>query len=246
MRKICLKIIALFACFLSICGIIGFVSGFLVSFGVKKIIPDTFEMPLGDLKGIAVDSEGNIYCGAQFYSRVQVYNIEGKFLYGKCFDSSGGAFKIKINEKDQLEVMTFRGHRRLLFSREGTLLNERSNVSTFKVGFENVNDKYCFDEKRNIEYQIKPILLPFPKSIPLFGSHIIKKESSGKEIVIINTPFYKWLLMGPFPGFLFMFIGFPIYSIVLGKKIKIRLLFWEINKDSRKINSIDDLKVDEF
>jgi len=228
MKKVCVQIIAIFACLLTVCGIIGFVSGFLVSFGLYKAIPDSFEMPLGDLTGIAVDSEGNIYCGTPFYSRVQVYDIEGKFLYGKCFDSSGGAFKIKINENDQLEVMTYRGHKKLLFSKNGTLLNERSNVSTFKVGFENVNDKYCFDEKRNISYQITPILLPFPKSIHLLGAHIVKKDATGKETIIIKTPFYKWFFMGPFPGFLFIFIGTPVYSIILGKKIKIRLLFWNI------------------
>ena len=30
-----------------------------------------FEMPLGALEGVAVDSDGNIYCASQFYSRVQ-------------------------------------------------------------------------------------------------------------------------------------------------------------------------------
>ena len=146
MQRLYIKIIALFACFLSIIGLIGFLSGFIVAFGrLYRIIPDSFEMPLGDLKGIAVDTEGNIYCGAQFYSRFQVYNAEGKFLYGKCFNSGGGAFKIKINSDSKIEIMTYRGQRKYLFDKDGTLLSKRSNVSTYKVGFEKVNDKYFYD-----------------------------------------------------------------------------------------------------
>ena len=229
MKKLCLKIIATFACLLTVFGLIGFLSGFLIAFGrLYRVIPDSFEMPLGQLEGIAVDSNGNIYCGAQFYSRIQVYDMEGRFLYGKCFDSDGGAFKIKINSDGQLEVATYRGKNKYIFSNDGTLLYNRSNDSSYLLGFEKINDYYCYDEKRDITYQIEPILLPWPKSMPFLGSHVVKKDASGTETVIIKTPFYKWLFMGPFPGFLFMFIGFPTYSIILGKKVKIKLLFWTI------------------
>jgi hypothetical protein len=245
MKKLCVKIIAIFAFLLTIIGIVGFFGDILLSCGLYRVIPDSFEMPLGDLRGIAVDSEGNIYCGAQFYSRIQIYDIEGSFLYGKCLDSHSGAFKIKININDQLEVAKYRGDQRYIFAKDGTLLSKRSNVSNFLVGFEKINDYYCYDENRDITYQIKPILLPWPKFMPFFGSYVIKKDTSGKETVIIKTPFYKWLFMGPFPGFLFIFIGLLIYKLILGKKF--RLFCWTINRDkNRDIKSINDLRVDRF
>lgn len=246
MKILHVKIIVIFARLLIIIGIIGFLSGVMIPSG---LIPDSFEMPLGDLQGIAVDSEGNIYCGAQFYSRFQVYNAEGKFLYGKCFNSGRGTFKIKVNSDDKIEIMTYRGQRKYLFDKDGTLLNERKNLSTYKVGFEQVDDFYYYDKKQEITYQIKPILLPpvilaHSTLIAPFGSHVVKKDVSGKQTVIIKTPLYKWLFMGPFPSLLFILIGGLVYSIIIGKKVK--LLFWTINKDGRDINSIDDMRVDKF
>ncbi len=246
MKKLCVKIISIFARLLTIIGFIGFVSGFIIPSG---LIPDSFEIPLGNLKGIAVDSEGNIYCGAQFYSRFQVYNAKGKFLYGKCFNSGGGAFKIKINSDDKIEIMTYRGKRKYLFDNDGTLLYKRKNLSSYKVGFEQVDDFYCYDRKQEITYQIKPILLPpviFAHStlIAPFGSHVVEIDSSGKETVIIKTPFYKWLFMGLFPAILFILIGGFVYCIIIGKKVK--LFFWTINDDGRDINSINDMRVDKF
>jgi len=193
-------------------GLIGFISGFNVSLFLYKIIPDSFEMPLGDLKGLAVDSEGNIYCGTQFYSRFQVYNRNGRFLYGKCFDSGGGAFKIKINSDDKIEIMTYRGQIKYLFDKDGTLLYKRENSPSYKVGFEQVDDFYCYDRTQEITYQLKPILLPpvilaHSTLISPFGSHVLKKDASGKQTVIIQSPFHKWLFMGPSPAFLIMIIS---------------------------------------
>ena len=66
----------------------GFLRGFLTSIGTVKS-EKTFErLPLGDLRGIAVDNDGRVYCGLQFYGRVQVYNNQGKFpvLFGEEAD----------------------------------------------------------------------------------------------------------------------------------------------------------------
>lgn len=244
MKVLHIKCIAILARLLMIIGFIGWFSGFILSSGLYRIIPDSFEMPLGDLQGIAVDSEGNIYCGSKYYSRIQVYDIDGRFLYGRHIASAMGVFKIKINNYDQLEVATYSGDKRYIFAKDGTLLSKRSNAANFLAGFDKINNYYCYDEKRDITYRIKPILLPWPKSMPFLGSHIVKKDASGKETVIIKTPFYKWLFMGPFPGFLLLFIGLLIYNIIVGKKTK--WLFWTINKDDMDACNIDDLRVDKF
>ncbi len=91
--KITLRIIA-YA--LLVLGGVGWFSGFFP----LPWLDSTFEMPLGDLKGIAVDSSGQIYCGAQFYSRIQQYDFSGRFVAGWFIDSSGGAFRIRINTND--------------------------------------------------------------------------------------------------------------------------------------------------
>lgn len=67
----------------TVIGCIGFFAGALTGLGFDFRNLDSFELPLGNLRGIAVDSEGNIYCGLQFYSRIQVYDAQGNFIYGK-------------------------------------------------------------------------------------------------------------------------------------------------------------------
>ena len=104
-------------------GSIGFLAGFwaIESESLPEVL-DSFELPLGELSGIAIDSEGNIYCGLMSYSRVQVYDTEGEFLFSRFIDRSGGAFRIRINENDQLEVATARSDKLYIFEKDGTLV----------------------------------------------------------------------------------------------------------------------------
>ena len=97
---------------------------FLVPYCLYKVIPDSFEMPHGDLKGIAVDSEGEIYCGVQFYNRIEVYNSKGKFLYGKFLgDGIRGPFRMKINSNGQLEIVTSSGTR-YVYNKDGNKIKK--------------------------------------------------------------------------------------------------------------------------
>jgi hypothetical protein len=71
-------------------GGVGWFSGFLdIPWAGSK-----YEMPPGDLRGLAVDASGNICCGAQSYSRVQKYDPEGRFLFSLRIGAGGGAFRI--------------------------------------------------------------------------------------------------------------------------------------------------------
>ena len=222
MFRICSYLVTRILFLIMIIGIAGFVGGLLVQMRLYKVIPDSFEMPLGSLSGIAVDSEGKIYCGSQFYARVQVYDTEGKFLHGMSLNTSGGMFWIRINSNDQLEVAALRGEQLIRFDKNGKLLSSRSGVPNFSDGFDKESGYYCYDEQRDITYRIESILLPLPEYISIFGLHVIKKDSSGKETVIIKTPFLKWLFMGPFPALFFVVFG-TYSSIIANKKFRNRL-----------------------
>lgn len=189
------------ALFLSI-GSIGFFAGAITGLGFDFRNLDSFELPLGHLEGIAVDSEGNIYCGLQFYSRIQVYDAEGKFIYGKFIDSAGGVFRIRINERDQLEVATVRNDKLYLFEKDGTLVNELSGVGHYFNDFGETGETRCHDKRDNTTYFRRPSLL---------GSYIAKRDSSGVKKVVVKTPFHKWLFMGPFPAWLFCMAGVVMF-----------------------------------
>lgn len=202
------------ALFLSI-GSIGFFAGAITGLGFDFRNLDSFELPLGHLEGIAVDSEGNIYCGLQFYSRIQVYDAEGKFIYGKFIDSAGGVFRIRINERDQLEVATARNDKLYLFEKDGTLVNELSNVGHYFHDFGETGETRFHDKNKNTIYLIK--------WSPL-GTYIAKKDLPGRDMIIIRTPFHKWLFMGPFPAWLFCMAGVVMFMFVRKKNPFKRLL----------------------
>jgi hypothetical protein len=189
-------------------GFIGFISGFITSaFGVAFNNLDSFELPLGDQSGIAVDSEGNIYCGLRFYSRFQKYDPEGNFIYGKFIDSAGGAFRIRISQDDQLEVATARNDKFYIFAKSGSLVSELSDAGHYFQDFGKSNENGFHDKKQNTIYFRRPALL---------GPYIVKKDSSGEEKVIIKIPFYKWFFKGPLPAWFFIVIG-GIISVFLRK-----------------------------
>jgi hypothetical protein len=151
-----------------------------------------YEMPLGDLKGVTVDSSGDIYCGAQFYCRVQKYDPEGRFLLSLRIDASGGAFRIRVNQDDELEVATARNDQLYRFAPKGELLDRKENVGHFYSDFGAEGEKECRGPE-NAVYRIKSSLL-FPSVVRI---------SAGVDETVVSVPVRKWLVMGPFPAWLF-------------------------------------------
>ena len=199
-------------CFIRITGVLLLVvglGGFLaapISFEsdfFRKVL-GSFELPLRELSGIAVDSEGHVYCGLQSYGRVQVYDAEGEFLYSVPSGSSGGAFRIRINEDDQLEVATARNDKLYLFDKSGNLVRERSNVGHYFSDFGKTGESRFYDDKEDATY--------LRKGYPI-RSHVIKRDSTGRENIIIRTPFCKWVFQSPLPAWFIGAIGGVILLI---------------------------------
>jgi hypothetical protein len=186
---------------LALVGIGGFVAGFVCAFGTmsgKPRVSSWARFPLGDLESIAVDSEGNIYCGTNFYSRIQAYSPDGKFLRGWFIDASGGYFQIKIDDQDNLHVGTARGDHHYIFSTKGELFSvkEMSPKEETKV-FGDTYYSLPQDSDGNV-YKIRNgILLP----------RVIKITPKGAESVVVSDPFHLWFIKGPFPAFIWIVIA---------------------------------------
>ena len=184
-----------------ILGCYGWFSGVFQAFWAGR----TVEMPLGDLQGVAVDSSGNVYCGAQFYRRVQKYDPDSQFLFSLHIDPPGGAFRIRVNENDELEVATLLTNRLYRFSPSGEMLEQRERRSLLRMPEERNNvwnpypdfgaegERQCRGPDGSV-YRIRSPLL-FPS--------VVKTSPSGEQSTVVSVPFHKWLVMGPFPAFLF-------------------------------------------
>jgi hypothetical protein len=206
-------------------GFIGFMAGPVITLGSEEF-PDEIELPLGALEGIAVDSDGNIYCGVQFYHRVQVYDPKGNYIRGTFVDSAGGAFRIRINQNDELEVATVRNDKLYRFGKDGTLVTELSDVHHYYGEFGETGETQCYDEKQKVTYQIR---------WSPFSTYIEKKNASGKTKVIVKTPFNKWLFQGPYPAWFFGIVGALIYGFTMKHPLKYLLGLDRSDKDRNQL-----------
>jgi len=174
-------------------GGVGLFGGTFASFGWLSFIPTSVEFPLGDLSGIAVDSSGHIYCGAQFYSRIQEYDPNGHFVAGWFIDCAGGVFRMRINARDELEVATARKGMLYRFAPGGQLIEKKSNRYRAFAEFGSAGESHCVGPDES-SYDIE---------VPRLSSVVVKTAASGGSREIVSVPLHKWLLMGPFPAWFF-------------------------------------------
>lgn len=200
MRKLILSLLALTFIILGFCG---WFRGFAIAMTKTALIRD--ELPLGDLTGVTVDGNGNVYCGLGFYQRIQVYDSRGRFKYGRGIDAAGGDFLFHIDEDDRLVVATVRNDKVFYFE-NGALVNEETSDSRYFEFYNRYSRDECFDSEKNY-YRIAPWSLIWPQ--------VIRAEmGNGHRSVIVSTPFWKWLLMGPFPAWLFVAGGMGLFYLV--------------------------------
>ena len=169
----------------------------------------SYEMPLGDLDGIAVDSKGNLYCASQFYSRVQKYDSNGRFLLGWPIDCAGGIFRIRMTRNDELEVVTARKDMYYRFSPQGELLEAWHTDGKLFHHFGPSSSSECSGADGTV-YQVHYQWL---------SPSVVKVDPSGKRTTVVSTPFRKWIIMGPYPAWLFLMAGVLILMVLNKDKV---------------------------
>jgi len=220
------KILNWFSVFFLLVGILGFMASPFCTFFTDPDDPKVsswLRFPLGDPASLAVDSEGNLYCGLIPYCRIQVYSPEGKFIRGWFVDNGGRRFQIKIDEEDKLHVHTVSGNRYFIFSKEGKLRHkeipwsgERSSLGSFSQNDYKGNDGNIYKIRSQV----------------FFLSKVVKTDANGNESVVLSDPFFLCLVNAPFPvlfwGFLGAFLYMIKYYLENMEEIKRRNnLFWE-------------------
>lgn len=192
------KFLLCFFLFMTFLGLFGFSTG-----GLHKAfwVSSKTELPLGELGGVAVDSKGNIYCLANFYCRIQKYASDGTFLKG--WSSPDNNPRIRVDERDQLELAndnrTMSGDDPDTFSiydSEGNLISKKVMDDCYSR-FGQECERLCRTTSGDI-YTIRSKWL---------WPHIVKKAPSGIESVVVDTPLYLWLILGPFPSWIFIAVG---------------------------------------
>lgn len=200
-------------------GLFGFGAAVSMEFVPMRtyLFPNKIQFPLGEVRGIAVDSTGHIYLAIHGYSRIQVYDRYSYFLKGWFVETGGGHFDIWTDDNDQLHAVISRPDTQDTFDPNGQLL-ERKKIKSF--------EEYSLLSERagGLKEQDNFGNTYFIKS-PTLSPRIIKRTANGEESVLIKDPIYYWVVESPFPAWLVGAFGFFMMFIlktIVKKKVDFR------------------------
>jgi hypothetical protein len=153
----------------------------------------TMEFPINDIADVAVDSQGRIYVADSFHSRVQRYSPDGEFEHG-WFVPTSGVFALRTTANDEVKVATARANKLLKYNIDGELLDGEYWLK------EDYYQEYASETETSGPYAIRRGLFP----------HIVDTRTGE---TVIETPWYKCLLMFPFPSMLYAAVGLGIIGL---------------------------------
>jgi hypothetical protein len=173
----------------------------LLSHTDRAMVSSSIRFPLAAIGGIAVDGKGRIYCIANSYDRIQLYDRDGSFIRGWFFPRPGNlsaTVQLILDESGQLHVEAGyyeEDHRvedldRLVytvFSSNGELLEKDSQTFSY-TKIPNVFEGK--DDNGNIYTVRHRFLLP----------RVVKISPSGQRTTLVSDPFYLRLIAFPFPS----------------------------------------------
>lgn len=186
-------IVIILAILITVIGLVGFSKGLIYSYDTQS---QNLSLPLGEPRGIVVDTTGRIYVGAHFYTKVLVYSRYGKYEGCLNFDASGGDFRIIIDNDNMVSIATVRNKMLYQFNKDKMIISAIPDNNAYKE-FGEINE-YQFTDKQDIVFKLSN-KFSFPS--------VIKQTPSGNETTIVSTSFYEWIFLGPFPAWLFVVFG---------------------------------------
>jgi len=203
-----IKLYLIPACFWGSVFVFAGISAYISTELNLKMLSSKSRFPLSDIRAVAVDGKGLIYCLSRDYNRLQVFNPAGKFLRGWFVNiPMGKYYRLLVDENDNLIVASKKGGEKTFFNSSGKLLR-KDKISDYDQEF-GLEIPIEVKDKLGNSYKPDPAVQPV---------RIIKTSSSGEETILIKDPFNLWLL-NAFPG-VGLFVGLGIVCIGLRITIK--------------------------
>jgi len=163
------------------------------------------ELPLSDFNGFVVDSHENVYIGDSFYSVIQKFDREGKFIQSIKVNNYGKSFRIGIDKMDKIIVKSNITRSFTIYSHDN--YNKKFVVYDRKYDETKNPNKFFFTQKAKFE------------NLGTFYPSIWKL--SGKKQKIIEQNFILKLLSLPTMVIIIPFFLFLKFLPFISKKIMI-------------------------
>lgn len=203
------KVTIVISYLLMLFGAFGFISGGLISLG---IIEYDNELPLGDIKGIVVDSSGIIYIGLGEYSKIQCYDNTGSFIRNWSIAASGGAFNIDLDQKQNIIISTAKGDRRIVYNNIGEIISTEIIDNIYP---NTINDRDIFISEDGAIFKVDGQMFPI----------IIRENKDFSDShILISQPMILSMLKGPMPAWLIFAFGLILNYILRQDLIDKRML----------------------
>lgn len=111
------------ACALAIVGAVGFFGAAISATGGLNWLPPTFEWPMGRAHGVVTLENGMHAVPHAPTGRLQLYDGQWRYIRGWRVDANGGVFRLRPAADSRIEVFTARGHNRLVYTTDGSLIS---------------------------------------------------------------------------------------------------------------------------
>jgi hypothetical protein len=119
-------------------GGLGFFGSAFSAGGGLNWLPASFEWPIGHASGVETTKDGTHVVLHMASGRIQIYDQNWKFVRGWHVKAGGGAFRIRLTDADQIEVVTARGRMRYHYNLDGALLSQEKVDSQNYPGFADI------------------------------------------------------------------------------------------------------------
>ncbi len=165
-----------------------------------RLFSNSFQCPLGGLRGIAVDRDGSIYLALTAYSRIQKYSSEGQFMHGWYVGTRGLRFGIWAEDDHEDTIHVLLGARAQdVYDSDGIFLERRTFASPEerRVASERALGTVVANAGGTI-YQIES---------SAWSPKVSRITPDAKKTTVIRDSFHHHLVRAPRPAFDLMFVA---------------------------------------
>lgn len=183
-------------------GCIGWLGMFLVGPWLARYIPSSVQLPLSEISGPALDHEGRIYCVSEAYSRLQVYDPDGRFLRSWFVHAGGHRASVHVDADNRVHVYVYvaTGPTDYVYDTRGSLLQ----AEKLGYGDQRPDGPSGPNIRSGYEYVVRR---------PSIWPQVVKVGADGRDSVVIRPNLLLWVFAGPFPAWLFAAFAIIVLSL---------------------------------
>jgi len=165
----------------------------LLAFCDYSFFSEKSRFPLSQIEWIEVDQSGSVYCLSITYSRLQVFNSEGKFLKGWFVRIPRGAYQVSLSKEGDV-VLGKNGKACYVYDQFG---NRKPHNEEHSRILTTVRSRKTTDIDGNT-YELKS---------PLIRPNILKVTKNANEFTLAKDPIGLWFHTTPFPFWVFLILA---------------------------------------